>query len=121
MTTLGSILVAEDDASIMELLVQVLTEEGYMVQSAATGPEALAVLLGGRPDLALLDLRLPGLNGLSVADAARAQLSDVPVVIMTASNLSESEHVTVGMYGSLRKPFDLDDLLTCVAEHIRRR
>jgi DNA-binding response OmpR family regulator len=120
MTSLGSILMAEDDESIVNLIVEVLTEEGYAVQSAVTGTEALTALLDDRPDLALIDLHLPDRSGLEIVEAARAQASDVPLVIMTASRLAEDDVTAIGARAVLLKPFDLDDLLACVAQHIRR-
>jgi DNA-binding response OmpR family regulator len=121
MSSLGTILVAEDDAAIAALLIEVLAEEGYAVQIAATGADALAALQADRLDLALLDLGLPGMSGWQLLEVARAQQIDVPIVIMTASSLAADELMAAGARTCLFKPFELDDLLACVAQHIRRR
>src|SRR5688572_13759576 len=87
MITQGTILIAEDDAAIAALLIEVLADEGYVVQIAASGSDALAALQADRLDLALIDLYLPGLSGWELLEVARAQQIDVPIVIMTASSL----------------------------------
>jgi DNA-binding response OmpR family regulator len=116
----STILLAEDDVSIADLLVDILTEEGYVVQLAATGSDALAALQADRLDLALVDLHMPGLNGWEVLEAVRMRQIAVPIVIMTASTLDAEALVAAGARTCLYKPFDLDELLACVAEHIRQ-
>jgi DNA-binding response OmpR family regulator len=117
----GTILVAEDDTAIADVLVEVLTDEGYVVQTVASGSDALAALQADRLDLALIDLHLSGLGGREVLAAVRAQPIDVPIVVMTASTLAADELTAAGAQACLYKPFDLDDLLSCVRQHIRHR
>jgi DNA-binding response OmpR family regulator len=121
MTTQASILIAEDDPTIENLIVEVLAEEGYVVHNVGNGTVALAMLLTRLPDLALIDLHLPGLNGLEIVKAARIWGIDVPIVIVTANTRAIDALTATGVSAILLKPFDLDDLLTCVAQHIRRR
>ncbi len=121
MSSLGTILVAEDDAAIAALLIEVLADEGYVVQIAASGSDALAALQADRLDLALIDLYLPGLSGWELLEVARAQQIDVPIVIMTASSLAADELEAAGARTCLFKPFELDELLECVRQHIRPR
>jgi DNA-binding response OmpR family regulator len=92
MISLGTILIAEDDRAIAALLIEVLAEEDYMVQTVASGTDALAALQSDRLDLALLDLDLPGMSGREVLSAASAQQLDVPIVIMTASTCTSARH-----------------------------
>jgi DNA-binding response OmpR family regulator len=120
MITQGTILVVEDDVAIAALLIEVLAEEGYVVQIAASGADALAALQADQLDLALLDLNLPSLSGWELLETVRAQQLDVPVVIMTASTPAADELAAAGAHACLLKPFDLDDLLACVSAHIRR-
>ncbi len=96
-------------------------EEGYTVQVIGTGSHTLAALQVEQPDLALIDLHLPGLGGLAVLEAARAQQIDVPIVIMTASPHTAEALEAAGAHACLYKPFELDELLGCVKQHIRRR
>jgi DNA-binding response OmpR family regulator len=121
MSSLGTILIVEDDAAIADVLVAILTEKGYAVQVAASGTDALAALQTEQIDLALLDLYLPGMSGREVLHAVRAQQIDVPIVIMTASTRAADHQVVPGARACLVKPFELDELLACVAQHIRRR
>jgi DNA-binding response OmpR family regulator len=120
MMSLGTLLVAEDDAAIADVLVEVLTEEGYAVQVVATGADALQALQTEPLDLALIDLAMPGLSGLEVLEGAHAQQIDVPIVIMTARTRVTEELTAAGARTCLYKPFELDELLSCVLEHIRR-
>jgi two-component system, OmpR family, response regulator MprA len=119
MISLGTILVAEDDTAIADVLVEVLTEEGYRVQTVASGSEALAALQAEPPDLALIDLHMPVVSGRELLEVARAQQLAVPLVIMTASILPTDDLMAAGASDCLFKPFDLDDLLACVTQHIR--
>jgi CheY-like chemotaxis protein len=96
MLTLGMILLAEADAAIAALLIEVLTEEGYSVQTVANGSEAFTALQADRLDLALIDLGLPGMSGWELLEVARAQQIDVPIVIMTASSLAADELEAAG-------------------------
>jgi two-component system, OmpR family, response regulator MprA len=121
MSSLGTILVAEDDGAIADVLAEVLTDEGYAVQTVASGADALAALQADRLDLALIDLYLPILSGWELLEVARAQQIDVPIVIMTASTLATDELEAAGARACLFKPFELNELLTCVTQHIRRR
>jgi two-component system response regulator MprA len=78
------ILVVDDDPRITELLRRVLAYEGYSVATGATGDEALARTLERPPDLIVLDIMLPGLNGLEVTQRLRAAGDHVPVILLTA-------------------------------------
>jgi DNA-binding response OmpR family regulator len=120
MITQRTILVSEDDAAIADVLVELLTDEGYTVQIASNGCDALAALQTDRLDLVLLDLSLPGMSGRELLEAVRAEHIDVPIVVMTASSLAADELAAAGARTCLFKPFELDDLLRCVREHIRR-
>ena len=77
----GTILIAKDDWAIADVLAEMLTDEGYSVQTVANGCEVLAALQGEPPDLALIDLSLPGMSGWEVLSAMRAHQIDVPVMI----------------------------------------
>jgi DNA-binding response OmpR family regulator len=121
MSSLGTILVAEDDGAIADVLVDILTEEGYAVQVVASGSDALAALQAEQIDLVLPDLSLPGMSRLEVFEAARVQQIEVPIVIMTASTHTADALAAASVTRRLFKPFDLDELLRCVAEHVRRR
>ena len=110
------ILVAEDDAEMLELLTRVLREEGYRVLTAGDGNEALARIEEGDFDLVLSDIRMPGPDGMEVLRRAMASRLHQPVILMTAfgSISSAVEAMRAGAYHYLTKPFNLDDLLEIV-------
>ena len=112
------VLVVDDDAGIREFVRQALGEEGYDVRQAATGAEALEFLAGGQPDLILLDVRMPGVDGWQVLDELRSAAGpQTPVVVMTASWTGQDRALQSGAQGYLAKPFELVDLLNCVDLH----
>jgi CheY-like chemotaxis protein len=110
-----TVLVAEDEPAIRELLAEILRGEGYEVLAAADGVEALALLARGVPDLVLTDAMMPGLDGLGLAHRIREDpmTAAVPVVLMSAAVRPDPD----GRAGVafLAKPFDLERLLGLVA------
>jgi CheY-like chemotaxis protein len=109
-----AVLVVEDDAAIRAAVDALLTDDGYVVLTVATGGEALSVLRVIRPDLVLLDVRLPDNGGAQVLDRLAAIDRGIPVLTMSASipPVDLSGHYPV--CGHLAKPFDIDDLLRLV-------
>lgn len=121
MTARGKVLVADDSAEIADFIAEALTEEGYTVRRAATGHGVLAAILADPPDLVLIDLVLGGMSGLDVMRALQIPYPSIPIVIMTTSPRFAHDLKENGIAVCLLKPFTLDDLLTCVAQHIRRQ
>jgi two-component system, OmpR family, response regulator QseB len=116
------VLVVEDDEDIAQALQRSLRMEGYDVRAAPDGPTALEHGRAFAPDLVILDLGLPGLDGLEVARSLRAD-DDVPILILTARDALESrvEGLDAGADDYLVKPFDLDELAARVRALLRRR
>nr|WP_246602894.1 ATP-binding protein [Falsiroseomonas tokyonensis] len=113
------ILVAEDVAASRLLLATLLERAGHQVTATADGPAALAALHGARFDLAVLDLHMPGLGGLGVAQAVRAlqgEASRMPMIALTADSAEELEGQcrAAGFDAVLRKPFETRRLLGLV-------
>lgn len=118
-----SILIVEDEEDIRELLGHTLIHEGYQVAAVATGEEALAVAEAKRPDLIVLDLMLPGLDGLTVCRKLRAnpKTADVAVVMLTAKG-EEADIVAgfnMGANDYITKPFSRNVLLARVRAVLR--
>ncbi|HLZ68520.1 MAG TPA: response regulator transcription factor [Dehalococcoidia bacterium] len=114
------VLVVDDDQEIRRFIQVALTDSGYEVQLAASGAEALRTLGSSRPDLILLDVRMPGVDGWQVLDALRSAAGEqTPVVVMTASFTGQDQALRSGAQGYLAKPFELSDLLACVDLHSR--
>jgi DNA-binding response OmpR family regulator len=116
------VLVAEDDPGISEPLVRALGREGYDVQHVTDGPTALHAALSGRADLLVLDLGLPGMDGLDVCRALRSHGSTLPVLVLTAR--SDEPDLVVGLDAGaddyVAKPFRVAELLARVRAQLRR-
>jgi two-component system OmpR family response regulator len=112
----GRILVVDDEADVRLLLSRVLRDSGYDVDTACDGGEALAKLAESRPDLVLLDLMMPGVDGWGVLGELKKETSPPPVVLVTASADPSTfgRSVREGVAGYIAKPFRFRDLLgTC--------
>jgi DNA-binding response OmpR family regulator len=120
--TSARILVVEDEAPIAEAVAYALRQAGYDVDTFADGDEGLAAARGRTYDLMVLDLMLPGLSGLDVCRAVRAE-SDLPIVVLTARD-AEVDRVLgleVGADDYVTKPFSVIELVSRVRAHLRRR
>lgn len=110
-----NILVIDDDDAMLELLASLLTDEGYVVSTAHSGPLGLKVMSEAPPGLVLLDWMMPSMRGDEVLRHIRAGAhAAVPVVILSA-NGDAQRMLAEGANAFMPKPFDLDALLTCVA------
>ena len=85
MSPLGRILVVDDEAPVREVLSEYFTTQGYVVDSASNGNEALAAVKRARPDLVLLDVRMPGLDGVEVLRRIREVDGGITVIMVTAN------------------------------------
>jgi DNA-binding response OmpR family regulator len=108
------ILVADDDADVLELVQLRLTLAGYEVLTARTGEEALASVRESAPALAVLDVTMPGLGGLEVTEAIRAEeeTRSMPVILLSArvSDADVERGLGSGADEYMKKPFDPKDL-----------
>lgn len=109
-----TVLVVDDDTSILDTVTAILSGEGYEVVSASSGQEALDAVARKRPRVILLDMRMPIMDGWAVARALRSRGSSVPIVVMTAADSAKRWADEVGAQGFLAKPFGLDELLAVV-------
>jgi two-component system, NtrC family, response regulator AtoC len=119
----ASVLVADDDRTIRKNLVRLLQSEGYHALEAADGEEALACIRSKLPDAVLLDLKMPGRDGLEVLAELGPALADLPVIVVTAFGGSAAaiEAMRRGAYDYLTKPFDLDEVLLTLKRALRQR
>src|SRR5882724_8017661 len=117
----GRVLVVEDDAEIADVLRRSLRQEGYEVKTSADGVDALDVATGFVPDLVVLDLGLPRLDGVEVCRRLRLD-GDVPILMLTAR--AETEDRVTGLDSGddyLVKPFERKELLARIRALLRRR
>jgi DNA-binding response OmpR family regulator len=122
---LPRILVADDEADVRDLVVYRLSRSGYEVVAAADGDEALRLALEEPPDLAVLDVMMPRIDGFELTRRLRAEpaTSRVPIILLTAR--TQEADVTQGFESGaddyLRKPFNPDELLARVRAVLGRR
>lgn len=109
------ILVVDDEADTLELLRTLLESEGYAIETAADGESALERVRAGRPDLILLDVMMPEMDGLEVCDRLRFDPAtrDVPIIFLTAKHDAafRSRASILDAYAYIEKPFAPDALL----------
>ena len=111
MTRMHKILIIEDDKYISHFITLSLEKQGYEMQTAATGAEGLFAFQSGRPDIVILDLGLPDMDGMSVLKKIRAQ-SQLPVLIVSARGQEKTkiEALDLGANDYITKPFDMGEL-----------
>ena len=117
----GRVLVVDDDAALAEMLTIVLRNEGFEPSVCNEGSQALAAFREHRPDLVLLDLMLPGMDGIDVCKAIRAE-SGVPIVMLTAKN--DTVDIVVGLESGaddyVVKPFKPKELVARIRARVRK-
>jgi CheY-like chemotaxis protein len=116
-------LIVDDDEDLRELLGLGLSEEGFDVDTARDGLDALEKLRVRRCDVLLVDLRMPRMNGLELMDALKREpsLAEIPVVVITGDTVQGQDALASGAAALLRKPFDVGDAVAAILEHAPRR
>ncbi|MDP2897647.1 MAG: sigma-54 dependent transcriptional regulator [bacterium] len=117
-----SILVVDDEQSMRIFLTNILLKENYSVVTASSGAEAVNRVTCDEPDVVLLDLRLPDMDGMTVLEKIKKALPAVPVIIITAHGGVQSavEAMKKGAYHYLTKPFKVDELLIMIERALDR-
>jgi len=118
-----TILVVDDDEHIRQFVCEALDFEGYEARAAGDGRAALDVLADWHPDLILLDLNMPRMDGWTFCARQQAtpELADIPVALMSAAHNLRARPLPCVPVVILEKPFDLDDLLDNVAQVLIHR
>ena len=117
--SLCPVLIVEDDEDLREMMAQLLTIEGFKAATVANGREALDYLHANKPDVILLDLMMPVMDGWEFRrqQIADPDLAQVPVIVLSA--LDQSRAAIVDAAAFLKKPLDFDRLLRLVRQHCR--
>ena len=115
------ILVVDDEPQILDMLKCTLEDEGYDVDVAADGKSALVLLPEHKPDLVLLDIRMPDLDGYEVLEFIREK-SEVPVIMLTGAvdPISVYQSINLGADDYVRKPFYTRELLARIKNKLKR-
>jgi len=117
--SLQYLLIVDDNAGVCRLLFELFSDEGYIVETAQNGAEALKKVSARTPSLILLDVKMPGMNGLETLDKIKKLVPDIPVVMMTAYTeldtvMAAKDDGLIQHYMS--KPFDLNEIRRMVKE-----
>jgi two-component system OmpR family response regulator len=120
--SLARILVAEDETSLNDLLQDALRMNGYETISAKHGLEALRLIREEKPDLVILDINMPQLDGFGVIEKLRNENNNVPVIVLTARDQRDDKSIGFGLGADdfVTKPFGLEELIMRVAAVLRR-
>jgi CheY-like chemotaxis protein len=115
---LTRVLAVEDDQTIRDLLIELLSGEGFEIQCAANGLEALAILGGWIPDVIILDLMMPVMDAEVFREhqLKMQRAANVPIVVLSALNDVQDRAKALGAAGTIAKPFDLDSLVKMLRE-----
>jgi two-component system OmpR family response regulator len=120
--SLGRILVAEDEQSLNDLLQDALRMDGYETISAKHGLEALRLAREEKPDLIILDINMPQIDGFEVLEKLRKENNNVPIIVLTARDQKDDKATGFGLGADdfVTKPFGLEELLMRVSAVLRR-
>ena len=116
----GKVLIVDDQFGIRILLNEVFQKEGYQTFQAANGVQALEILTKNKPDIILLDMKIPGMDGIEILKRMKKLNQDIRVIIMTAYGELDmiQEARDLGALTHFAKPFDIDDLRDAVKKYI---
>ncbi|MEA2299439.1 MAG: two-component system, OmpR family, response regulator [Solirubrobacteraceae bacterium] len=116
------VLVVDDEPNIVDVVSMALRFQGFAVAAAASGAEALARVADFRPDIVVLDIMLPDMEGFDVAERLSAKRIDVPIIFLTARDATEDKvrGLTIGGDDYVTKPFSLEELVARIRTILRR-
>jgi len=122
--SLQYLLIVDDNAGVCRLLFELFSDEGYIVETARSGAEALRIIRARTPSLILLDVKMPGMSGLETMDKIKEIVPETPVVMMTAYTeldtvMAAREEGKIRYY--LSKPFELDEMRLLVKKILSDR
>jgi two-component system, OmpR family, response regulator len=120
--TTHRVLVVDDEPNIADVVAMALRYQGFEVETAADGTAALMAVDRFRPELLVLDIMLPDIEGFEVADRLRGRGNDVPIIFLTARDASEDKlrGLTMGGDDYVTKPFSLEELVARIRNLLRR-
>ncbi len=120
---MAKLLVVDDETTIRELLYDAMTRKGYEVTTAASGPQALELMKTDRPDIVLIDMKMPGPSGLETAASIRAFDDALPMILMRGAgdqDVPEAERKRLGIADVLRKELGVELFLSAVEMALKR-
>ncbi|KAA9004636.1 response regulator [Paenibacillus spiritus] len=117
----NKVLIVDDQNGIRILLMEVFNSDGYSTYQAANGKAALDIVRAEAPDLVLLDMKIPGMDGLEILKHIKAINPEIKVIMMTAYGELDmiKEATKLGALMHFTKPFDIDEMRVAVNMHLR--
>lgn len=114
----SKVMVIDDEPGVCDILSKVLSKEGYQVRTALSGPEALDIMKSDPAHVTLLDIKMPGMDGIEVLRNIRCVAPEAIVIILTAYGTLETarEALKLGAYDYITKPFDNEFVKAMVRE-----
>lgn len=118
---MAEILVVDDDPQLRKSFERILSSQGYVVKTAPTAEAAIEIVRQNVPDLVIMDVRLPGMNGLEGFEEIKKIEPKLPVIIMTAYGTTETaiEATKRGAFDYILKPFDIPEMLKMIDQAIK--
>ena len=113
----GDVLVVDDDPMILELVTELLADEGYSVRRAPNGMEAWLAIQTAQPALVVTDIRMPVMDGSELVTRLRARGYEIPILIIAASPALAEPLLQLPSTAFIAKPFDLDELLDGIRQY----
>ncbi|MBI5481147.1 MAG: response regulator [Deltaproteobacteria bacterium] len=116
-----TVMVVDDEPRVLEVLEKILGEEGYLVVTATSGERALALAAEASPDLIVLDIVMPGMDGVATLRELRRRGQRSPVIMLTAQGTVQTarEAMMLGAHDYITKPFNLEFLKSALREGLR--
>ena len=116
-------LIVDDDPDMTETLADILTDMGYEVAIAENGYQAIEMVRQNKYDVALMDIKMPGINGVETFKEIKQIRPQIRVIMMTAYSVQDliQEALKEGAYGVIYKPIDIDKLISLVEEGGKKR
>jgi CheY-like chemotaxis protein len=121
---MARILIVDDEVDVVDLLIYLLERAGHQVVQAGNGKEGLARVLEETPDLIVLDIMMPEMDGYTMNQhlLADAQARQIPVIVLTAKGgLQEQSAIAPNILSHMEKPFDPKDLKDCIDKILKTR
>lgn len=116
-----NLLIVEDDTELISFLKEILSGNGYSITTTQEGSQALSLVKKIKPDLVLLDLGLPDVDGETISKQIKTEFPEIPVIILTAKDNTESvvRNLSLGADDYITKPFVTDELLARIKARLR--
>ena len=115
-----SVLIIDDEADIRDILAYNLKKEGFTVYTASNGKDGIEIARTSQPDIVILDVMMPEMDGLSFSEKVKEINSDIPIIILTANKFNDADEFSKKHHVKeyLTKPFEMSSMMETIAKYI---